>query len=110
MVEPATLVHLTLHGFPDLGLGGSNRPTLELTLPTSGLTGRAVLVALLERFGGPLEAILGRARQTDCSPKSIHLFANDKAIGDIDEALAARIGHDGRLDLLLILVRPVAGG
>ncbi len=101
---------VTLHGFPDLGLGGGNRPTLELRLPASGLSGRTVCLALLDRFDASLAPVLGRARDAACGMKGIHLFANDKAIDDIDETLDARVAGEGRIDILLILVRPIAGG
>jgi hypothetical protein len=110
MNAPALTARVTLHGFPDLGLGGGNRPTLELGLPAGGLTGRTVLLALLDRFGAPVEPVLGRARDVTCGVTSIHLFANDKAIDDIDETLDAGVDGQGRIDILLILVRPIAGG
>lgn len=107
---PAVAASVTLHGFPDLGLGGGNRPTLDLGLPAGGLTGRTVLLALLDRFGATVEPVLGRARDAAHGVNSIHLFANDKAIVDIDETLDGCVDGEGRIDVLLILVRPIAGG
>lgn len=99
-----------LHGFPDLGLGSGNRPTVALTLAPGPLTGRRIYVNLLERFGTVLAPALGPARETGCRLKNVHLFVNDKAINDADEVLDAHIDAEGRIRVLLILVKAIASG
>lgn len=110
MDERKISANVMLHGFPDLGLGGGSRPTLELVLAPEVLTGRGIFKALLERFGAPLEPALGPAREAGCHLKNVHIFVNDKAINDADEVLESRVDAEGRIRVLLILVKAIAGG
>ena len=99
-----------LHGFPELGLGGGSRPSVDLMLADGKVTGREVFKALMERFGPALEPILEPARHPGGRPKNVHLFANDKAIQDADAPLDAHVDAAGRINILLILVKAIAGG
>lgn len=110
MGQKRIIANVMLHGFPDLGLGGGSRPTLELALTPDVLTGREIFKALLERFGPPLEPALGPARETGCRLKNVHIFVNDKAINDADEALDAHVDATSRIRVLLILVKAIASG
>lgn len=110
MAEKRIIANVMLHGFPDLGLGGGSRPTVSLELAPAVLTGREILKALLERFGAPLVPALGPARESGCHLKNVHIFVNDKAINDVDEVLESRVDAAGRISVLLILVKAIAGG
>ncbi|CAB1368453.1 hypothetical protein [Denitratisoma oestradiolicum] len=110
MDEPRITANVMLHGFPDLCLGGSSRPTLDLELAPGVLTGRGIFKALLDRFGPPLVPALGPARDAGCRLKNVHLFVNDKAINDADEALESHVDASGRIRVLLILVKAIASG
>lgn len=110
MGQQRIIANVMLHGFPDLGLGGGSRPTLDLELAPDILTGREIFKTLLDRFGPPLMPALGPAREPGCRLKNVHLFVNDKAINDADETLDAHVDATGRIRVLLILVKAIASG
>jgi hypothetical protein len=101
---------VTLHGFADLGLGGGNRPTVDLELEREGLTGREIVKALLQRFGERLAPSLGPLRERGCCLKNVYIFVNDKAVDDADEALGPHIDAGGGIRVLLILLKAIASG